>query len=83
LKTFAHSAIAVLIAGSTALAAKAPIPIAVPNHASPVDFDREVRPFLSDNCLSCHCQTTTKGGLNLETPELMIKGGDTGAAITP
>src|ERR1700679_1951273 len=71
------------LSGSIALAAKAPISIVEPNRTTPVDFDQEIRPFLSDNCLSCHCQTTTKGGLNLETPELMLKGGDTGAAITP
>ena len=40
-------------------------------------------PFLSDNCLSCHCQTTTKGGLNLETPALMLKGGENGPSIVP
>lgn len=74
---------AFLVSGSIALAAKAPIPIAEPKRTTPVDFDAEVRPFLSDNCLSCHCQTTTKGGLNLETTELMLKGGDSGAAITP
>jgi len=82
--TFARLSLVLLAAGSTAWAAKAPIAITEPaNRTTPVDFDREVRPFLSDNCLSCHCQTTTKGGLNLETPESMLKGGDTGPAITP
>jgi len=80
--TLARLSLVLLAAGGTAWAAKAPIAITEPaNHAGPVDFDREVRPFLSDNCLSCHCQTTTKGGLNLETPALMLKGGDTGPAI--
>ena len=32
---------------------------------------------------SCHSQTTRKGGLNLETPELMLKGGENGPAIVP
>jgi WD40 repeat protein len=80
---FSRFAAAFLLTGAVALAAKAPIPVKEPNRTTPVDFDGEVRPFLSDNCLSCHCQTTTKGGLNLETPELMLKGGDSGAAITP
>lgn len=75
--------LAFILTGSIAWAAKAPIPIAESARTTPVDFDREVRPFLSDNCLSCHCQTTTKGGLNLETPELMLKGGDSGASIVP
>ncbi len=61
----------------------APIEIAPLSRTTPVDFAKEVEPFLRDNCLSCHCKTTTKGGLNMETPELMIKGGDTGPGIKP
>ncbi len=59
----------------------APIEIAPLDRKTPVDFEREVAPFLRDNCFSCHCKTTTKGGLNMETAELMIKGGDTGPAL--
>ncbi len=61
----------------------APIEIAPLSRTTPVDFVKEIEPFLRDNCLSCHCKTTTKGGLNMETPELMIKGGDTGPGIAP
>ncbi|HZJ17659.1 MAG TPA: c-type cytochrome domain-containing protein, partial [Chthoniobacteraceae bacterium] len=64
-----------------AAARGAGIPIAPLERSTPVDFEREVLPFLRDNCLACHSQTTKKGGLNLETPELMLKGGDTGPAI--
>jgi WD40 repeat protein len=66
---------------STASLFGAPIPIAPLDRATPVDFEKEVVPFLRDNCFACHCQTTKKGGLNLETPELMLKGGDSGPAI--
>lgn len=52
-------------------------------HAAPVDFDRDVLPFLKDNCIACHNKTTTKGGLNMETPELMAKGGDSDAGLIP
>src|SRR5689334_15314794 len=65
------------------VACAAGIPIAPLERSTPVDFEREVLPFLRDNSLACHCQTTRKGGLNLETPELMLKGGDTGPAIVP
>jgi WD40 repeat protein len=58
-----------------------PIAVTPLERATPVDFAREVMPFLRDNCLACHCQTTTKAGLNLETPESMLKGGDSGPAI--
>jgi WD40 repeat protein len=51
--------------------------------AAPLDFYRDIYPFLKANCISCHNKTTTKAGLNLETPELMRKGGDTGPGIVP
>ena len=62
-------------------APSAPLPIAPIHRTTPVDFEQEIMPFLRDNCLSCHCKTTTKGGLSLETPELIIKGGDTGPGL--
>lgn len=51
--------------------------------AGEIDFYREVYPFLKENCISCHNKTTTKAGLNMETPELMIAGGDSGPSIVP
>jgi WD40 repeat protein len=82
-KTVSQIAFGLFLAGGVAFAAKAPIQVGSITRTTPVDFDTEVRPFLSDNCFSCHCQTTTKGGLNMETPETMLKGGDTGPAIAP
>lgn len=55
---------------------------AVTTAAEP-DFFRDVFPFLKANCVSCHNKTTTKAGLNMETPELMIQGGDSGPSIVP
>lgn len=48
-----------------------------------VDFYRDVYPFLKSNCISCHNKTTTKADLNMETPALMIKGGESGPSIIP
>lgn len=48
-----------------------------------IDYDKTIFPFLKDNCIACHNKTTTKGGLNMETPELMTKGGDSGEGIIP
>ena len=62
---------------------KSSIAIAEISRAEPVNFDRDVLPFLSDNCLACHCKTTKKGGLDLESPALMLKGGENGPAIVP
>jgi WD40 repeat protein len=50
---------------------------------APVDFEKEVLPFLKNNCLACHNTTKAKGGLNLETPQLMLKGGDSGPVVVP
>ncbi|MBU6301265.1 MAG: hypothetical protein KGS60_06920 [Verrucomicrobia bacterium] len=47
------------------------------------DFYRDVYPFLKENCVACHNKTTTKAGLNMETPALMRKGGDSGPALIP
>jgi WD40 repeat protein len=46
-------------------------------------FESDVFPFLSDNCVSCHSKSTHKGGLNLETPEAILKGGDSGPSVVP
>jgi len=58
-------------------------PVTPLQRTEPVDFHGEVLPFLRDNCLSCHSKSTTKGGLNLETPESMLKGGETGPGLVP
>lgn len=55
----------------------------LPGLAAEPDFYRDVFPFLKANCISCHNKTTTKAGLNMETPELMKKGGDSGPGIVP
>ena len=60
-----------------------PIPITKLKRTSPVNFDREILPILKDNCLACHNKTTAKAGLVLETPQDMLKGGDSGAVIAP
>ena len=46
-----------------------------------IDFYRDVYPVLKANCISCHNKTTTKGDLNMESPELMKKGGETGPGV--
>ena len=48
-----------------------------------LDFYRDIYPVLKANCISCHNKTTTKAGLNMESPELMKKGGETGPGIVP
>jgi len=51
--------------------------------ANDPDFYRDVFPSLKANCIACHNKTTSKAGLNMETPALMKKGGDSGPSIIP
>ena len=60
-----------------------PIPIAKVKHPKPVDFDKEILPVLKNNCLACHNKTTAKARLVLETPQDILKGGDSGPAVAP
>ena len=57
--------------------------VSLPALAADLDYYRDVYPFLKANCVSCHNKTTTKADLNMETPELMIKGGESGPSIIP
>ncbi len=59
------------------------LPIAELMRETQVDFEKEILPTLKNNCLACHNTTKAKGGLNLETPQLILKGGDTGPAASP
>tara|TARA_R110002096_G_scaffold273422_2_gene467211 strand:- start:16206 stop:18605 length:2400 start_codon:yes stop_codon:yes gene_type:complete len=60
-----------------------PLPVANLNRESPVDFNVEVVPFLKKNCFACHNETKAKAKLILESPEAILKGGDSGPAIEP
>ncbi len=59
------------------------IPIAEITHDGPVDFQKEILPILRRNCLACHNSTKKEGGLVLETPESIRKGGSSGPAVVP
>ena len=59
------------------------LPIADMKRSEPVDFEREILPVLKNNCMACHNQTKAKAGLVLETPQAILKGGDSGPAVVP
>src|SRR3989440_2268333 len=60
-----------------------PIPIAKIDRKTPVDFETEILPILKNNCLACHNKTITKADLILETPQDILKGGESGKVIVP
>src|SRR5436190_15053031 len=44
-------------------------------------FEKQVRPLLAANCLSCHGPQKQEGGLRLDTREAVLQGGDSGPAV--
>jgi hypothetical protein len=53
--------------------------------AEAIDFQREIRPILSDFCFKCHGpdEKARKGKLRLDQREHALKGGRSGAALVP
>src|SRR3954447_11313259 len=62
LTTLRFSFLCVLCAAAAQLAAAAPPPLAVPDK---IDFNRDVRPILSENCFFCHGPDKAKRKANL------------------
>ncbi|MSU27180.1 MAG: DUF1549 domain-containing protein [Pedosphaera sp.] len=48
-------------------------------------FEKTIRPILAENCFKCHshAENKFKGGLALDSPGAILKGGETGPAIVP
>jgi hypothetical protein len=54
-----------------------------PAAAARVDYDRDVKAILDENCLECHSQDKRKGGLSLTTYGDVLEGGKDGAIVRP
>ena len=54
-----------------------------PASAAPVVFARDIKPIFEARCLHCHGRGRDKGGFRLDTRELLLQGGDSGAVIKP
>src|SRR4051812_18238530 len=50
--------------------------------AAELHFENKVRPLLIARCLKCHGEQA-KGGLRLDSPAALKKGGDSGQAVVP
>jgi hypothetical protein len=47
-------------------------------------FEKEIRPLLVEHCQKCHGgQPKIKGGLNLTSRALLLRGGDSGPGVVP
>src|SRR6185295_18167113 len=58
--------------------------LALGQDASPVElFEKKVRPILHQHCVQCHGPEKQKGGLRLDTPAGVRKGGDAGPVLVP
>lgn len=64
-----------------------PVPVAVrslsdrPDHLTEYAF--VIEPILIARCAGCHGADRTKGGLAVHTPDALMRGGDSGAAVIP
>jgi WD40 repeat protein len=71
----------VVSAGAAVAGDAQPIAIAKPTRTDKVDFEKEILPLFNASCLACHNKTKPKGGLVLETPADIKKGGDSGPVV--
>lgn len=61
----------------------AALPVAELQRNTQIDFAKEIVPVLKQNCLACHNAKKAKADLNLESPQDMILGGDSGPSLVP
>ncbi len=51
---------------------------------APLTFEKDIRPILRAHCMDCHGATEeVQGNLDLRQVRLMLKGGESGPALTP
>jgi len=49
----------------------------------PVSFTKDVHPILVDRCFKCHAGDEKRGGLSMDTRELLLEGGEFGKVVVP
>ena len=54
-----------------------------PASAATVDYEKDVKPILQQNCYSCHGDAVQQSGLRLDLRQNALRGGDYGPVILP
>lgn len=54
-----------------------------PTTAEKVDYEKQVKPLLAENCYSCHGEDKQQSGLRLDLRQNALRGGDYGPVIIP
>ena len=80
LTEFAPAPLRTLIAGLSGTPARAAY--TGPIERAPV-YAALVQPVLQQHCVACHAPGAARGGLVLDTPEALLKGGDNGPVLSP
>ncbi|MFM7290506.1 MAG: PSD1 and planctomycete cytochrome C domain-containing protein, partial [Planctomycetia bacterium] len=70
---------AILLACVMSLAAAATVAAAEAGQSSPLRFDRDIRPLLSENCYACHGPGQQEAGLRLDSAEEATRELESGA----
>jgi ankyrin repeat protein/mono/diheme cytochrome c family protein len=63
--------------------AQAAAPQLPPAATGNVDYDKDIKPLLSQNCYSCHGPNAQQSGLRLDLRQNALRGGDYGPVILP
>lgn len=77
---FVLSALVVVLSPLLVLQAQSP---AAQAPSRQVDYDKDVRPLLAQNCYSCHGPEVQQSGLRLDLRQNALRGGDYGPVIVP
>ncbi len=48
-----------------------------------ITFTNDIKPIIEASCVKCHVHGQKKGSFRLDTRELLLKGGESGAAVVP
>jgi mono/diheme cytochrome c family protein len=70
-----------ILASSLAWGADAPAPAPAP--AKKVSYVHDIKPIFDASCAKCHLNGNHKGGLRLDSRNLILKGGESGPAAVP